>query len=256
MKVLKAITKILLTISVIVVLVLAAVKMPNRQCSEVNVKLHYSGEVPTVSESEILSLINQAGIETVGLKLKEVDMEGINHTLSTHPYIKSINEVYFAGTQLLIDVTLKNVLLHVYPKSGDQYFIDDEGKLLPFSSRVKDNIMVVNGNIGTVYKPNSNIKTQKSNINAVFNIAKLIEENEFYTAQFRQLYVNDKNEIEIVPTVGKHVILFGDDKNAEEKLFNLKETYTNGLAYMGMDQYSLLDVRFKNRVIARKKINS
>ena len=77
--------------------------------------------------------------------------------------------------------------------------------------------------------------------------------NDFYRAQFRQFYVQNNNEVVLVPTVGRHKILFGTDKNMEEKLFNLQQTYQQGLAYMGMDQYATLDVRYKNRVIAKKK---
>ena len=57
----------------------------------------------------------------------------------------------------------------------------------------------------------------------------------------------------LIPTVGRHKVIFGTDKNMEEKLFNLQQTYQQGLAYMGMDQYATLDVRYKNRVIAKKK---
>jgi len=58
----------------------------------------------------------------------------------------------------------------------------------------------------------------------------------------------------LVATVGKQVILFGNDDNASEKLFNLKQVYQNGLSHKGYDRYTQLDVRYKNRIIAQRKL--
>lgn len=58
--------------------------------------------------------------------------------------------------------------------------------------------------------------------------------------------------IELVPINGSLTILFGDEVDAEEKFFKIKEIYTNVLPYSADKKYSLIDVRFKNRVIAKK----
>ena len=86
----------------------------------------------------------------------------------------------------------------------------------------------------------------------LYLIAQAILEDPFSTAQFRQMYVNEKQEIELIPTVGNHVVLFGTEENAEDKLFNLKETYSHALVY-GVEQYKQLDARYKNRIIAKKR---
>lgn len=243
---------IILTIGIISVAILAIVKMQSRECDNIQVTIQYEGESPTVTESDIIAMIKKSGVQVIGKKLKEIDFGEVSAAIAKNPFILQTNKIYFQKRSAVIDITLKKLLLHVYPLRGEQYYLDENGNFLPYSAKVRENLIIANGNITTQYKPNSRIG-DKSMIASIFRIAKLIEKNEFYTAQFRQLYVNNQNEIEIIPTLGKHTILFGDERNAEEKLFNLKETYKNGLAYVGMDQYALLDVRYKNRVIAKKR---
>jgi cell division protein FtsQ len=248
----KPLLVIILTIGIITVAILAIVKMRARECDKIQVTIQFEGEYPTVTESDVINMIKKSGVQLIGKELKEIDLGEVSAVIAQNPFILQTNKIYFQNKSAVIDITLKKILLHVYPQKGEQYFIDENGHFLPYSPEVRDNLIIANGNIKTQYKPDSRID-DKSIISSIFRIAQLIEENEFYAAQFRQLYVNDQNEIEIIPTVGKHVILFGDEKNAAEKLFNLKETYKNGLTYVGMDQYALLDVRYKNRVIAKKR---
>ena len=88
---------------------------------------------------------------------------------------------------------------------------------------------------------------------SAYNIAHAIQQNEFAKVQFRQIYINENQEIELIPSVGRLTVLFGDDTDAAEKLVHLREVYRNGLIYTNINQYTQLDVRFKNRVIAKKR---
>ena len=72
-------------------------------------------------------------------------------------------------------------------------------------------------------------------------------------ANFKQLYLNDKNIIELIPVDGNTTILFGDEVDNNEKIFKIKEIYSNVLPFSGEKEYKLIDVRFKNRVIANKE---
>lgn len=254
MKIFRFIVTVLLCVAVLVGVVFAAVSMPKRLCSGYNFTVNYAGEYPAVCDSDICHLIQQNNIPTIGVAIKDVKLEQIADLLRQNPYIKSVDEVRFSSTKLKVSVTLKNILLHVYAQDGSQYFVDDEGNMLPFSMSVKENVMVANGNISDKFTKGSNIIEKKSNLNRVFKIAQCLSDDEFYQAQFRQLYVDAGNNVLLVPTVGRHVVMFGTEQNAQEKLFNLQQTYQKGLAYMGMDSYSMLDLRYKNRVIAKKRI--
>ena len=253
MKIFRLVTAIILCLAVLAGIVFAAVNMPKRPCSGYELVVNYDGEYPAVKEIDIQQMIEDNHIETVGVPLKDVDLEQIAQHLQENPYIKTVNEVRFSSTRLRIVITLKNILLHVYAQDGSQYFVDEDGFMLPFSLTVTENVPVANGKIPDTFVQGKNVNDSNSNLHRVFRIAAYMNNDDFYRAQFRQLYVTNTNEVILVPTVGRHKIFFGTDKNMEEKLFNLKQVYQQGLAYMGMDQYASLDVRYKNRVIAKKR---
>lgn len=253
MKIFRLVSAVILCLAVVAGIVFAAVNMPKRPCSGYDLTVKYDGEYPAVSDTDILRMIDNNHIKAIGVPMKEIDLESIATQLERNPYVKTVNEVRFSSTRLRIVVTLKNILLHVYTQDGHQFFIDEDGMMLPFSMQVKENVLVANGKISASFANGKNVKDCDTNLRRVFRIASYLHDNDFYNAQFRQLYVTNSNEVVLVPTVGRHKVLFGTDENMEEKLFNLQQTYQQGLSYMGMDQYSTLDVRYKNRVIAKKR---
>ena len=42
----------------------------------------------------------------------------------------------------MIDITLREILIHVFTKNGNQFFVDNEGLLLPFSTKIKENLII------------------------------------------------------------------------------------------------------------------
>ena len=253
MKIFRLISAVVLCLAVVTGIVFAAVNMPKRPCSGYDLTVKYDGEYPAINNDDICQMIETTPIKTIGTPIKDIDLEQIAGLLAQNPYIKTVDEVRFSSTKLRIVVTLKNILLHVYTQGGHQYFVDEEGYMLPYSMIIRENVPIVNGKITDAFVDGKNVKDSQSNLHRAFKIAAYMHNDDFYRAQFRQLYVLNNNEIVLVPTIGRHKVLFGTDKNMEEKLFNLQQTYQQGLAYMGMDQYSTLDVRYKNRVIAKKR---
>jgi len=250
MKYAKPIVRILLSITLLVVLVLAFVRMPKQRCERVSAVAHTQNESVILTPSDIEQLLKDAKLEVVGKEVKDIDLGDINTLLNANPFIESVNFVHFAGKKLVIDYTLKHIMMHVFTPNGDHYLVDDKGIVVPFTSKMKDYLMVVNGNIPDTYTVGK--KAPKKLQNALA-LTEKINENDFYRAQFPQIYINSANDMELSTTVGGQTILFGSMDNADEKLKNLKTVYENGLSHKGYNTYVQLDARFKNRIIATRK---
>ncbi|MBQ4441325.1 MAG: hypothetical protein II899_04360 [Bacteroidales bacterium] len=250
MKYVRIAARIMLIISVLVIAVLAMVQMPKRACSKVEVVAHTQNESVVLGQAEVEKMLATAGIETVGKKIKEVDLAAITALLKENPYVKEINVVHFAGSRLVIDYTLRDVLLHVYTSDGDQYFLDGEGHLIPYTGKMKDYLFIANGNLHQHYKKGA---TAGKELKPIVELANMLNADDFHRAQFRQIYRNKRNQLELVSTIGNQVVLFGDMENAAEKLDNLRIVYKEGLSRKGYDQYAMLDARFKNRIIAQHR---
>lgn len=250
MKYVKAITRIVLIISVLVIIIWAIVAVPKRQCSNISVTPHTLNESVVFNAKDVEQLLLTNNIDVIGKPMKKINVAAITQMLSDNPYVKEVNFVNFSNNRLIIDYTLKNIILHVYSTDGDQYFVDDEGNLLPYTSKMTDFLTIANGNIQQHYKKGD---TARKELNQIVNIVNAINEDDFCKQQFKQIYLNDHKQVELVSTLGNQIILFGDDENISEKLDNLKQVYEEGLTRKGFDTYAQLDVRFKNRVIAQRK---
>ena len=250
MKYVKPIVRILLSITLVVVLILAFVKMPRQQCERIQAVAHTQNESVILSQADIDSLLSDAKIEIIGKAIKEIDLGDVDSLLKNNPFIETVNFLHFAGKKLVIDYTLREIVLHVFTPSGEHYFVDSKGIVVPFTMKMKDYLMVVNGNISDNFKAG---KKAPGKLQDALALTRKINENDFYQAQFRQIYLNSRNELELTTTVGGQTILFGNMDNADEKLENLKTVYEKGLSHKGYNTYAQLDARYKNRIIATRK---
>ncbi|MDR1757616.1 MAG: hypothetical protein LBR51_01465 [Bacteroidales bacterium] len=257
MKRLKAIVKISAMLGIIVMMCIAIVKMQSRVCLDIEIKTPDKTMVSCVSPEEIRQKLAKEKLHVEGLNYKEIQAkwEQLLPVIKSHPYIASCDNFYFSGNKLVLEITPRSPLLHVYDETGEQYFLDRSGILLPYSPLVKENLIVALGHIAKQQEQLLTNAGDDSNsvLYVLRSIALAIEEDPFYAAQFRQIYVNSQGETELIPTIGVPKILFGNDENVAEKLALLKIIYTKAFPYTDMDKYAWLDVRFKNRIIAKKK---
>jgi cell division protein FtsQ len=91
-------------------------------------------------------------------------------------------------------------------------------------------------------------------IDDIFTMAEFIRKDELWKAQIEQLYVNKDFEIELIPRVGNHRIVVGDATNIKAKLNKLKIFYSKGLSKTGWNEYSVINLKFANQVVCKKRI--
>ena len=75
----------------------------------------------------------------------------------------------------------------------------------------------------------------------------------FWMAQIGQIDITPDRTFEMIPVVGKHVIVFGDGRDYEQKFHRLFLFYQQVGAQVGLDKYSIINVAFNNQVVATKK---
>lgn len=251
MKFVKRIVLILLAVGVVTIGVIAVIAMTKTTCTGIEVVIHDENGRGAVSVGEIEALVAQSGIAIIGEKKEQIALKAIHQLLAPHPFIKSIDAINFSGSTLLIELTTKRLLLHVFPNHGAQFFVDDTGEFLPYRTSVAEALPIVNGAVSDRFEAGKQMSDATPALQHVYNIAQFIRDDDFYSAQFKQFYVNAAHDIEVVPAVGRQLIVLGDSENLAEKLDHLKATYRNGIVYMDA-RYSCLDLRFKNRIIAKK----
>ena len=137
MRYVKPIVRILLSITLVVMLVLAFVKMPRQRCEHIQAVAHTQNESVVLSQAGVEALLADAKIEIIGKEMKEIDLGEIATLLKNNPFIETVNFVHFAGKRLVIDYTLREIVLHVFTSNGEHYFVDNKGIVVPFTMKMK-----------------------------------------------------------------------------------------------------------------------
>ena len=90
-------------------------------------------------------------------------------------------------------------------------------------------------------------------LKSLFLLANFVEKNSFWKAQISQIFVNENGDFELTPRVGGHIIIFGSSANLEGKFENLMTFYKKGLRRTGWNEYSVINLKFKNQVVCTKR---
>jgi cell division protein FtsQ len=252
MKLIKIIASFLLITGIFVLMFWAFFRAKNQTCTEISILINAQKESQLLTKQEISTVLNNHNIECEGKAIKEVELSSIKEILAQENYIKSVDKVHFLGSKLQIEVTLYDILLEVEPQNGKKFLVDTEGTLLPTLPNVNYDVIFVNGFISNAFHNKEMISPENKELTALYDLASLIKADPFYAALFRHLYMNDKQEIILFPSVGKMPVLFGKMNEAESKLKALKYLYDEVIPYLNEDKYAQLDVRFKNRIVATK----
>lgn len=84
-----------------------------------------------------------------------------------------------------------------------------------------------------------------------------VENDDFWRSEVVQITARTAPsgalEVDLTPRSGRHLIRFGRLERVDEKFDKLLRFYRNGLSVLGWDTYAVIDVRYGDQVVCRKK---
>ncbi len=249
---------------IVVAAILAALGFVNKSHDEQTfvkpvVNIDYETENRFVDEQDIL--IQVLGADDTGeLLLNQFDVNILEEKLSNNSSIKDVQVYKTIDGQLNIEVEQRRPIVRVFSKN-DSYYIDEKGNLMLCSNKYTSRLPVVSGNVNEPYSKRYQLNyenlpdslTEKTILDDVYKISKYIDKSEFWKAQIEQIHVNKVYDFELVPKVGNHKIVFGGVENLESKFEKLMLFYQKGLSKTGWNEYSEINLKYKNQVVCTKR---
>ena len=215
-----------------------------------------------VEEDDIRDLIAQRFGQIENAPLKKVDVNYLEKLMYVNPWIAHAEVYHGIDGTVDVEIEQRQAILRIINSSGESYYIDTQGRLMLWSAVYTSRILIASGNIKEKYSDkhvagakeinNGTLKTPAL-LHDLYTMAKFILADEFWSAHVEQIYVNEKEEIELVPKVGNHKIIFGGADEMAEKFWKLKVFYQEGLNYIGWENYDTLNLKFKDQVVCTKK---
>jgi len=163
--------------------------------------------------------------------------------------------------ELKVDVKQRKPIARIFPNDQKSYYLGETGQLIPKSHKYAARLLVVNGNLEEPFDKrylynyatlNDTLKN-KTLLDDIYKLTKYIDKSEFWKAQIEQVYVNKVSDFELIPKVGNHKIVFGGIENLEAKFEKLLIFYEKGLSKTGWNEYSEINLKYKNQVVCKKR---
>ncbi|MFN5347358.1 MAG: cell division protein FtsQ/DivIB [Bacteroidota bacterium] len=249
----------------IVLLGFANYKQVNAVCKNVLVTVNEGEGHDFVDGNDILQLVNSKG-KLIGKSFANINKTLLEKIVMSNPFVERVEVYSTLDGNLHIDAWQRDPIVRVYNMQNEQFYIDKNGALMPVSEKYTPAVIVANGFIFNTYsemkiapppilKNSNNIDslTIPRMINQVYKVASFVANDTFWSANTQQIFVNELQEIELVPRVGDHRILVGDTIDLKSKFDRLFLFYQKGLSNTGWNKYSLINLKFKDQVVCTKK---
>ena len=200
-----------------------------------------------LEKKNVETLLTKNGKETLtGKTTRTIELQDLEARLERHKWIKDA-ELFFDNNQVLqVKITERKPVARIFTESGNSFYIDSSCERLPLSDRMSARLPVFTGfpSDKALLKP-----VDKSLLKEIRNVSDYILKHPFWTAQISQVDITERRTFEMIPTIGKHVIEFGDGSNCEQKFDRLFLFYRQVLSKTGMEKYARINVKYEKQVI-------
>jgi cell division protein FtsQ len=225
------------------------------------VKIDYDTDHRFIDENDILfQVLNKE--DSGSLMLNRFNVTELEDKLSNNHSIKEAQVYKTIDGQLVISVKQRRPIVRIF-SNNESYYIDENGRLMPLSNKYTARLLVVNGSLNEPFAQRylfnySNLNdslTDETLLDDIYRIADYIDKSEFWKAQIEQIHVDKVSGFSLIPKVGNHKIVFGGIDNLDGKFEKLMIFYKKGLSKTGWNEYSEINLKYKNQVVCTKRYN-
>ena len=200
-----------------------------------------------LEKKKVENLLTKNGKETLtGKTTRIIDLQELEGRLELHKWIRDA-ELFFDNNQVLqVKITERKPIARIFTESGNSFYIDSSCERLPLSDKMSARLPVFTG-----FKSDKKLLKQadKLLLTQIRNVSDYIIKHPFWMAQISQIDITEKRTFEMIPTIGNHVIEFGDGMNYEQKFDRLFIFYKQVLSKTGMGRYARINVKYDKQVI-------
>lgn len=258
---LRKVFKILLIIPLLYLIltpVYLASSVNSMRCGKISIDIKDSSDYHFVTKKQLLSLVYTATGKILGQPVKDLSVSDIEGKINNLRELK-VAEVYTTvdGT-MHVYVDQRNPIMRVMPNGGGDFFVDKEGVVIRARNLYTPRLHIVGGNINISSAMLNGISVldtaiKNSILKDIYYLVEHINSDSFWSAQIDQIYVDNNDEIDLIPRVGNQVIHLGTTENVEGKLRNLAAFYDKVLPEVGWNKYSLINLEFKDQIVCKKR---
>ena len=257
----RKVLKILLIIPVLYLIIIPVflVRSANSLlCKGISIDIKDSSDYHFVTKRQLLNLVYGSTGRIIGKPVKDVSVYEVESK------INGLRELKEAEVYITIDGTIRvyanqrDPVMRVMPDGGGDFFIDNDGVVVRKRNLYTPRLHIVGGNVNISSAMLNGVSVldtsiKNSILKDIYYLVEYINDDSFWSAQIDQIYVDNNDQIDLIPRVGNQVIHLGTTENIEGKLRNLAAFYDKVLPEVGWNKYSVINLEFKDQIVCKKR---
>jgi len=245
-KVMRAIVSLVLIICCVTALSSASKISKELRVKKVEIEILNDEKIHFLDEAKVMQIMRgKDSIQITQQLLREIDVRKMESLINSTPWVKDA-QVYIDNLHNLHVLVMQRMpIARVFDVAGNSYYIDSNNKMLPLSADYVHYTPVITD--VPVFKNDSLRTALKWEMIYVVN---KIAAHPFWSSQVSHCSIDSEFNVVLHPVLGNQKVIVGDTSNFDLKLNELFAFYKSISNRIGWDKYEVLDLRFKNQVVA------
>lgn len=209
------------------------------------------GQKAIVTESTIIQKLNTyLGFDVEAANINDLNLVEVEHLIKSDDKVKEV-EVFVDGAERIhIEIVQRQPVLRVMTNNAN-YYLDEDGDRIEHIVGRAIRVPIVTGGLST-YSEDFLSDDYTGTLKDVFGLALRLRDDTFLNALIEQIYVNEIDELVLIPKLGDQDIVFGTIEDIDDKLDNIKDFYMHGMPSSGWNKFHSLVAKYKGQIVAQK----
>lgn len=192
-----------------------------------------------VSEQAVNKLLIQNQADLTSVPKETLDLNEVESVLNSNAMIKAAEVYLTVNGEIKAEVEQRTPIARIYQEKS--YYIDDEGLVMPLSTKHTARVPLVTGAI------------DEDDLTNVFIMATKIYNDAFLKKHIVQIHQNADGDMVLSARMLNFKIHVGDLNALDKKINNFKAFYQKARKDKVLDKYSKVNLQFVNQVVCTKK---
>ncbi len=233
----------------VVLMSFISIKKQEIKCTKVEIII--PGADNFIEREEIELILTQDHGQLIGRNLNQINIHEIEQSLKSNPYIAFAKIYADMDGVIRVDVKQRQPILRILNAGGQDFYIDTDGLKMPMSPNFTAKVLVATGNILEGFGGKVDTLFTPLAID-LYKTALHFKKDTLWDAQIEQIFVNQKNDIELIPRVGNQRIILGNAERLETKMTNLLAFYKQAMPKVGWNAYKTINLKYINQIVCEK----
>ena len=229
-----------LFVYLIIVLTFVSARLGEVPCKGLQVAVKDTATNSFIDDMEVLKIVKRGYGDIVNTPVMHIDKDSVERLLARNSVIKSAQVYYSLDGYFHVEITQRKPVLRIM--SGEGYYVDEDGKIMPLSGKYTSRVIVATGNI-----------SRKFACNGLYPFVMKIRDDHFWDALIEQIIVTKGEEVMLIPKMGQFRIIVGGLTDVDRKMENLRLFLREGIALKGWNVYKEINLKFENQIVCVKR---